>query len=90
MPAVPLIIGAVIGAGTAAYQAKEARKAQARAMDEARREAAKPGPQSARSAIRPGVGMPMPGAAGNGTLLTGPSGIAPSSVSLGKNTLLGE
>ena len=32
----------------------------------------------------------MPGGAGNSTLLTGPGGVDPSALTLGKNTLLGQ
>lgn len=95
-----LIAGALIGAGSSGYQARKAEKAQRQATDQATT-AAKATAEAATQANnranqkRPDTGAllsaNLTGAKGgnSGTLLTGPLGIDPNTLNLGKTTLLG-
>lgn len=86
------IIAAVVGAGTAVYSASEAKKQTSKALQKPTEPAL---PQEAKA---PDAGVLkrqtqqalMPGGTTNSTLLTGPQGIDSSSLTLGKNALLGK
>lgn len=73
----------------AQQQAKQAKDAQARSLNESRAAEQQANRMNRRDAA--GSGMPKPGSgSGNAsTLLTGPSGVDPGMLQLGRNTLLG-
>ena len=75
-----------------AKDAAEAARQQAQqAEQQAQREAQQADMQFNRAnQRRASDGGAMPGGAGNSTLLTGPGGVDPSALTLGKNTLLGQ
>ena len=73
----------------AQQQAKQAKDAQTRSLNESRAAEQQANRMNRRDAA--GSGMPKPGSgSGNAsTLLTGPSGVDPAMLQLGRNTLLG-
>ena len=89
-----LAVGAVSAASQ--YDASRRQKNQAKdaanaAQQQAQREAQQADMQFNRANQRRAVDAgAMPGGAGNSTLLTGPGGVDPSALTLGKNTLLGQ
>ena len=89
-----LAVGAVSAASQ--YDASRRQKNQAKdaanaAQQQAQREAQQADMQFNRAnQRRANDAGTMPGGAGNSTLLTGPGGIDPSALTLGKNTLLGQ
>lgn len=88
-------ITAVVGAASQ-YDASRRQKNQAKdaanaAQQQAQREAQQADMQFNRAnQRRANDAGTMPGGAGNSTLLTGPGGVDPSALTLGKNTLLGQ
>ena len=88
-------ITAVVGAASQ-YDASRRQKNQAKdaanaAQQQAQREAQQADMQFNRAnQRRANDAGAMPGGAGNSTLLTGPGGVDPSALTLGKNTLLGQ
>ena len=88
-------ITAVVGAASQ-YDASRRQKNQAKdaanaAQQQAQREAQQADMQFNRANQRlANDAGTMPGGAGNSTLLTGPGGVDPSALTLGKNTLLGQ
>ena len=72
-------------------QAKDAANAAQQQAQQAQREAQQADMQFNRAnQRRANDAGTMPGGAGNSTLLTGPGGVDPSALTLGKNTLLGQ
>ena len=88
-------ITAVVGAASQ-YDASRRQKNQAKdaanaAQQQAQREAQQADMQFNRAnQRRANDAGATPGGAGNSTLLTGPGGVDPSALTLGKNTLLGQ
>ena len=88
-------ITAVVGAASQ-YDASRRQKNQAKdaanaAQQQAQREAQQAEMEFNRAnQRRANDAGTMPGGAGNSTLLTGPGGVDPSALTLGKNTLLGQ
>ena len=88
-------ITAVVGAASQ-YDASRRQKNQAKdaanaAQQQAQREAQQADMEFNRAnQRRANDAGTMPGGAGNSTLLTGPGGVDPSALTLGKNTLLGQ
>ena len=89
-----LAVGAVSAASQ--YDASRRQKNQAKdaanaAQQQAQREAQQADMEFNRAnQRRANDAGTMPGGAGNSTLLTGPGGVDPSALTLGKNTLLGQ
>ena len=91
-------ITAVVGAVSAAsqYDASRRQKNQAKDAANAAQQQAQQAEQQADMQFnranqrRANDAGTMPGGAGNSTLLTGPGGVDPSALTLGKNTLLGQ
>ena len=76
-------------------QAKDAANAAQQQAQQAQREAQREAQQAdmqfnRANQRRTNDAGTMPGGAGNSTLLTGPGGVDPSALTLGKNTLLGQ
>ncbi len=93
------VIGsAVLGAGTsmdaqrkAKNQAEDAsRQAEQRAAQQAQQASQQADQQFNRANQRRPDAMPGPAGAGGSTMLTGPQGIDPGALPLGKSTLLGQ
>ena len=88
-------ITAVVGAASQ-YDASRRQKNQAKDAANAAQQQAQQAEQQADMQFnranqrRANDAGTMPGGAGNSTLLTGPGGIDPSALTLGKNTLLGQ
>lgn len=101
---IPLpLLGALAGGASAAAgvysavegrkSAKEANKLQQQALQQAEDAANKPKPQGPKAPDRPVIAAANMAANSKGnasTFLTGPGGVDPSSLNLGKNTLLGQ
>ncbi len=102
MPAAAIpIIGAVIGAAATVYTSEKASSAQKKASAQAQKQAQKQAEQADQDFNKANQKAPntgallsanqQAGAAGSsGTMLTGPSGVDPNKLDLGKNTLLGQ
>ncbi len=95
-----LAVAAVATTATSLYNAKEQRTANSQALDQQREVAAKNAVLSDEANNRANAKKPdimalmsanaLSGKAGqSGTMLTGPSGVDPASLTLGKSTLLG-
>lgn len=89
------VIGsAVLGAGTsmdAQRKAKnQAKEASRQAEQQAQQAAQQADQQFNRANQRQPDAMPVPAGAGGSTMLTGPQGIDPGALPLGKSTLLGQ
>ncbi len=88
-------ITAVVGAASQ-YDASRRQKNQAKDAANAAQQQAQQAEQQADMQFnranqrRANDAGTMPGGAGNSTLLTGPGGVDPSALTLGKNTLLGQ
>ncbi len=86
-----------LGAGTSAYQGQQAMKQQKKANQQAQSNAEKlyadqQAQENKAAARQPNVEAAFEGNRAQGqsaTMLTGPTGVDPNSLSLGKNTLLG-
>ncbi|MGU3629850.1 hypothetical protein [Comamonas sp. C24C] len=100
-PTTLLAAGALAGAATSIYQGEQSRKSQNQAADQAKQAAQKTALQAeeatnAANAKTPdtaalGASNREAAASGQGsTMLTGPAGIDPNSLTLGRNTLLGQ
>lgn len=92
---------AAAGAATSIYQGERSRKSQNQAADQAKQAAQKTALQAeeatnaanAKAPDTAALGASNRESAANGqgsTMLTGPAGIDPNSLTLGKNTLLGQ
>ena len=101
MPAAIPVIGAVVAAAAGIYQGEKASSAQKKASAQAQQQAEKQALQAEQdfnkaNQKKPNAGALLSanqqaGAAGSsGTMLTGPSGVDPNKLDLGKNTLLGQ
>lgn len=95
-----LLASAIIGGGAAAYSANKAKSAQEDATAQATKDAKTTADAAAEATNRanqkkPDTAAALGNAQGNGkggasgTMLTGPNGIDPAALQLGKTTLLG-
>ena len=95
------MIGAVAGVGMAVYNGQQAAANQKEAMKQAKENADRQANQAAQDANKANQKRPdtmallsaaqQSGKSGpSGTMLTGPQGIDPNAISLGKSTLLGQ
>ncbi|MBP9527146.1 MAG: hypothetical protein KBE71_02125 [Laribacter sp.] len=102
MPAAPIIaaVAAVAGTAYSMYSGERSAKAQANAQKKAQANAERQAKAADEANNRANQKRADPGAAldaaaqagksgASGTMLTGPEGIDPSALTLGKNTLLG-
>ena len=89
--AVAALAGAAQQQDASRRQKNQAKDAANAAQQQAQREAQQADMQFNRAnQRRANDAGTMPGGAGNSTLLTGPGGVDPSALTLGKNTLLGQ
>lgn len=103
MPAAPIIgaVAAVVGAGAAAYSGYQGNKQQKQAAEQAQQQAKKQAELAdqefnranqkkadTNKMLAANQQASMAGQAG--TMLTGPQGVAPGSVDIGRSTLLGQ
>lgn len=89
--AVAALAGAAQQQDASRRQKNQAKDAAEAAQQQAQREAQQADMNFNRAnQRRASDGGVMPGGAGNSTLLTGPGGVDASSLTLGKNTLLGQ
>ena len=89
--AVAALAGAAQQQDASRRQKNQAKDAANAAQQQAQREAQQADMQFNRAnQRRANDAGAMPGGAGNSTLLTGPGGVDPSALTLGKNTLLGQ
>lgn len=103
MPAAPIIaaVGAAVGAGAAIYSGYTSNKQQKKAAEQARKNADKQAQQAEQEFNRANqktantdkmlAANQQASLSGQaGTMLTGPQGVAPGNVDIGKATLLGQ
>lgn len=102
-PALPLalVAASAIGAGASVYSARKAAKGQKKAMKQAEKDAADTKAANERAINQAnqktpdlasifGMNKGLTGGGIGSTMLTGPGGVAAGSLSLGRNTLLGQ
>ncbi|WP_234818958.1 hypothetical protein [Cupriavidus metallidurans] len=96
-----LAAASAVGAGVSLYQGQQQASAQKQAAQQAKDAAAKQADQADQANNRanakaPDIAAMLTGnqnaaaGGGAGTMLTGPSGVNPTALQLGKNTLLGQ